>query len=601
FAQQRVPEWWLKQAANIGLEYKEFKIYATPRRLTLVLNNISSNLSAEIEKRGPRVGAPEQAINAFAKSCGVLKNQLSQEATTKGEFYFFREQATIKSVAEQVAELINKFLHQFSWPKTMRWEATGVRWIRPVRSILAVADNETIANIKYAGLTGVNFTYGHRSLGNDKKISVSNFDQYQSQLASQMVMLNQNQRQDVIKNGLTAIASNNNYSVDIDSNLVVETAGLVEQPYVMVGTIDAQFMQLPPEILTVCMKSHQRYFATYCNGKLNANFAFVANHNLAPEIIIKGNEKVLRARLEDAQFYWQQDLQTTPQQALTRLSSITYQAELGSINAKCQRLQQLAIKIDFGSLEVSVDDLTMAAKYAKIDLGLKTVGEFPEVQGIIASHYLKHHNFADSVCSAIANHYLPQGANDKLPQSPLGLVLAILDKLDHMVGFFAIGKGPTGSKDPFAIRRSCLGLIKLLLALENDLNFDKLLKIATQNYNLANTNDLQPELVNFVRERLKVWWQSQGYRHDLIAAILSGKPPLELQNLTQKLKTLTNFVSSHELQPIIQTAKRVNNILPNTEYITAKPNISLGGPEHSLLQTISSATTTLTPNNHNLT
>lgn len=566
YARNELPKWWQNGLRQYGLD-GEVEVITTPRRLTLIINNLSL-VEVASEKRGPRVGADSKIVAAFAASCGAEVNELITETTPKGEFYFYRSQSTTRDIASELTNFIHHWLNNFTWPKSMRWEQTGFRWVRPIRSIIALC-NSKILPVEVAGLRAGNSTYGHRVLSSAKAIEINSSSDYRTLLEKENVMLSHSDRAGLITSQARELAQQYALVWEEDQKLLTEVADLVEQPYSMMGSIDEEFMRLPSEILTTTMKYHQRYFALYNNdGKLAPYFLFVANHAQDAALIKLGNEKVLRARLSDALFYWDNDLAKAEDHLHAAVSSVTYHHDLGSIAHKAERISSSA-SIFAKHVGVDVAKAEQAARLCKLDLAMNTVREFPEMQGIAGRYWALHNGCNQEVADAIADHY-----ND-LPATLLGAVLALADRIDHLVGFFAIGKAPTGSKDPFALRRAALGVLRILIHYRWDLTFGQILKEAVKQYQLQGKEfkllDLT-EVVRFLDDRVRGVWRNAGYRHDLVDAVKNAAKEVAIYRVEKRLQALAPWIEKEEMKPLLLTAKRIENILEGYKCVAVDAN-----------------------------
>nr|WP_186464810.1 glycine--tRNA ligase subunit beta [Azospirillum brasilense] len=463
-----------KLAAN-GLTFASAEAHSTPRRLALVIDGLPER-TADVreEKKGPRVGSPEQAVAGFLKSAGLTSlDQCEQRDLSssggKGVFYFAVAEKKGRATAEVLAEIIPAVMGDFPWPKSMRWGTGTVRWVRPLHSIIALFGGAVLeGSFDLGGAQGKlvfgNSTRGHRFLSPDA-FTVENFVDYKAKLRAAHVVLDRAERKAKIKADAEALAAREGLTLSPDDGLLEEVAGLVEWPVALVGTIDEKFMDVPSEVLITSMRTHQKYFALLDKaGKMAPRFVVVANTVTADggKAIVAGNERVLRARLSDAKFFWDQDRKTKLEDRVSKLGAITFHAKLGTVAEKVTRVQVLAAEIA-RAIGADADAATRAALLSKADLVTEVVGEFPEVQGIMGRYYALGEGENPAVAEAIAEHYKPLGPSDSCPTAPVSVAVALADKLDTLVGFFAIDEKPTGSKDPYALRRAALGIIRLIL------------------------------------------------------------------------------------------------------------------------------------------
>ncbi len=448
------------------LAYDHAESFVTPRRLTLVVEGLPDRQpDVTEERRGPRVGAPDQAIQGFLKANGLATiDQCERREAGKAEFWFAVIERPGRPTAEVLPRLLEEGALDVPWPKSMRWGAGTVRWVRPLVSALGLFDGRVLSGT-CLGLPFGPTTLGHR-VHHPEPVTVASFAEYCEKLAAARVVLDPAERQRRIAEGARAAASAAGLSVKDDPALLAEVAGLVEWPVVVMGAIDDRFMEVPPEVLTTAMRTHQKYFATLKpDGSLAPRFITVANLEALDggKAIAAGNERVLRARLADARFFWDQDRKRKLEDRVPALDDIVFHARLGTLGAKIGRLQTLAAELAELIPGCDRDLARSAALLAKADLTTGMVGEFPELQGIMGRYYALEEGEKQDVAEAIADHYAPAGPNDRCPTRPVGVAVALADKLDTLFWFFAIDEKPTGSKDPFALRRAALGVIRLIL------------------------------------------------------------------------------------------------------------------------------------------
>lgn len=563
--------------AAAGLSVAKAESYVTPRRLVLVCEDLpASQVDMEEERRGPRVGAPGPAIEGFLKSAGVTLAQCEQRDTGKGVFYFAVIRRRGRATVEIFPELLRSLLLEMPWPKSMRFPAASFRWVRPINSVLCLFDGNVVP-LDLGGIVTGNLSQGHRFLS-PCTFAVSGVAEYRKRLREGYVMLDAKDRGRAIYLALYERAAEAQLTVKDDPDLLEEVTGLVEWPVVMMGAIDPNFMDLPSEVLTTAMRTHQKYFSCFDrDGKLAPRFLLVAN-NIADDggrAIVAGNERVLRARLADARFFWDTDRKSKLEARLPKLRERIFYQGLGTMADKAERLTQLAGKIadhianrlpDIAGADPELSEVAARAGWlAKADLTSAMVGEFPELQGIMGRYYAEAEGEPSAVAQAIAEHYSPLGPSDRCPSAPPSIAVAIADKVDTLVGFFILGEKPTGSKDPFALRRAALGVIRLIL--ENDLRLSlrQVLRRA-----LAQWRDSlgsgrigdQPivEVLDFFGERLKVHLRDRGVRHDLITAVFAlGED--DLVRLTRRVAALAAFLSTEDGVNLLTAYRRGANIV----------------------------------------
>ncbi len=545
-----------------GLDFDDSERFVTPRRITLAIYGLPKRQpDTSVEKRGPRVDAPDKAIAGFVKSVAIPKQNLEQRKLDKGTFYFAVLHNEGQRTADVMASLLPKAIAAVPWPKSMKWSDHQLRWVRPLHRILCLLDGARVP-FEFGHLTSGDETEGHRFLA-PESFSVTDVADYKKRIAKAFVMLNADDRRALIENDARAVTASEGLTVKLDAALVAENAGLVEWPVVHMGCIDAEFMDVPPEVLTTAMGSHQKYFSAVTpDGALSPRFVMVSNMVTQDggARIVAGNERVLRARLADAKFFWLQDRRRTLESRVDDLKQMVFHAELGSLAEKSDRIAKLAAEITNYVDGADSATATRAAFLCKADLTSGMVGEFPELQGVMGRYYAHHDGEDDSVAEAIADHYSPQGPNDRCPNAPISICVALADKIDTLVGFFGINEKPTGSKDPFALRRAALGVIRLIL--ENRLRIP-LLPIFEVAESLFDKQDLGTgrPLLGFIAERLRVHLRGQGIRHDLVSAVFSTLADDDLVRMSFKISALQNFLAGDDGANLLTAYRRASKIV----------------------------------------
>lgn len=559
----------MKRLTEIALQEAELAVtkiesFVTPRRLTLAVEGLPKVQpgSAE-ERRGPRVSAPDQAVQGFLKSAGLTSlDQCEKRVTDKGEFWFATIKRPGRAAKDVLVVLLLEVIRDLPWPKSMRFPAAPFRWVRPLQSALCLFDGKVL-KLPLGAVPVGNKTAGHRFLS-PGAVAVRDFKDYRAKLARAKVVLDAKERRALIEAGLAKAATKVGLTVRFDEVLLEEVTGLVEWPIVLMGTIDPAFMDLPPEVLTTAMRAHQKYFATLDKrGGLAPHFLLVANMAASDggKAIIAGNERVLKARLADARFFWDQDRKVTLASRVDKLKERVFHAELGTAFGKTERVARLSQTVAAHVPGADLAKLRRAAELAKADLSSGMVGEFPELQGIVGRYYALHDGEAAEVADAIAEHYAPQGPSDRCPTAPVSVALALADKLDTLVTFFAVGEKPTGSGDPFALRRAALGVIRLIL--ENGLRLP-LRQVFSKAYEAApkvTATDPLDELLAFFADRLKVHLRERGIRHDLIAAVFAFGDEDDLVRLLARVDALGAFLKTEDGANLLVAYRRAANIL----------------------------------------
>jgi glycyl-tRNA synthetase beta chain len=545
-----------------GLEFSSADAHVTPRRLILVIDGLpTATPDIKDERKGPKVGAPEQALAGFMKASGFSSiDEAEIRELPKGEFYFAVVEKKGRSTADVLGEVIPAALSNIPWPKSMRWASHKLRWVRPIHSMVCVFDGSVVA-FEFGPRSSGNTTIGHRFLA-PGEITVSGFSDYQDKLRAANVMIDHSERRDLILKEATALATAEGLTLKDDKGLLDEVAGLVEWPVALIGTIDAEFMDVPPEVLITSMKKHQKYFSCLdSDGNLANRFIVVANTVAADggEKIVAGNERVLRARLSDAKFFWDQDRKTTLASKAPALKDRIFHAKLGTLDEKVDRVEALAAEIADHVDGADKDKVRSAARLAKADLSTGMVSEFPDLQGVIGRYYALNDGENADVADAIAEHYSPQGPGDACPSKPLSICVALADKIDTLIGFWSIDEKPTGSKDPFALRRAALGVIRLVL--ENGLRV-KLLPVFSSGQGLMSGSESLPnDLLSFFADRLKVHLKEQGVRHDHIDAVFALGGEDDLVRLLARVNALSEFLGSEDGGNLVVAYRRAANIL----------------------------------------
>lgn len=562
-----------KGLADNGLTFDKAEAHSTPRRITVVVDGLPlENNPPPIDKKGPRIDAPQQALDGFLKSIGQTDfSKCVQEESPKGTFWYYREDVKGQPTADVLPMIVDGMFDKFVWPKSMRWKAGEKPWVRPLRSILALFDGKQVSvsfNLGGAekAVSAGTQSQGHRFLS-PEPFTATSFADYQNKLKKAHVILAREDRKKIIADEAQKLAASEGLQVNENEGLLEEIVGLVEWPVPLLGTFEKEFLDVPQEVLISTMRGDQKYIALLDNnGKLANKFVVIANTitDDGGKNVVAGNEKVLRARLSDAKFFWDQDRKQKLETRVDALSQITFHQKLGTVKDKVTRLQSLAATI---AKTIGADDAkaARAALLAKADLTSGVVFQFPEVQGIMGQYYALHDKEAPEVAQAIADHYKPVGANDSCPTEKVSMAVALADKIDTLVGFFAIDEKPTGSKDPFALRRAALGVIRMVLESKLRLPLRPLFEAAYQNYKasgLRPVKDVSDDLLGFFTDRLKVALKDQGLRFDLIDAVLSGDTTqddvLEVSNL---IAALAGFVDTENGKNLLAAYKRGANIL----------------------------------------
>ncbi|HLK23093.1 MAG TPA: glycine--tRNA ligase subunit beta [Caulobacteraceae bacterium] len=531
-----------------GLGYEAVRAYAGPRRLTVVVEGLPlAQPDRREERKGPRVGSPDAAVNGFLRSTGLERSQLVE----RDGVYFATTEAKGRQTAAVVAEMVPDIVRGFPWPKSMKWGDGSLRWVRPLQRILCVF-NARVVPFDLDGIASGDAAEGHRFMGSKRPFAVRDFASYAAGLADNFVVLEADQRKARIQAGAARLAAAKGLALVEDPGLLEEVAGLAEWPVPLMGDMDESFLDLPGEVITTSMRTHQKYFAVRnpLGEGLAPHFITVANIE-APDggaLIAAGNARVLAARLNDARFFWDEDRKVPLANRLERLKGVTFHAKLGTMYERVERIQALARELA-PVVGADAELAAEAARLCKADLATGMVGEFPELQGVMGGYYAAEEGLEASVVDAIRDHYKPQGPSDEAPTTPVTVAVALADKLDMLGSFFAIGEKPTGSRDPFALRRAALGVIRIVLA--NGLRLPLRARFAPK---------VAADLVEFFADRLKVALREQGKRHDLVDAVFALGDD-DLLRVVTRVDALDILLSTEDGANLLTGYRRASNIL----------------------------------------
>ncbi|MEL6452514.1 MAG: glycine--tRNA ligase subunit beta [Pseudomonadota bacterium] len=606
-----------------GLTYASAAAFTTPRRLCLTVEGLlAQSPTIREERKGPKADAPEKAIAGFLRGAGLTRDQVEERQTPKGNVLFAVIEKPGRPAADIIADVLEATIRNFPWPKSMRWGTGALKWVRPLQSILCILTDEAGTQIVPGDVDGITFgdtTEGHRFMA-PGRFSVASFDDYARKLKRAHVVLDASERANAIWHDATNAAFASGLEVVEDAGLLAEVAGLVEWPVVLMGKIGSDFMGLPPEVLQTSMKEHQKFFSVRNpkTGRIE-RFITVANRETADggATILAGNEKVLSARLADAKFFWENDLRVAKSDMSVwtqALENVTFHNKLGSQADRIKRIAALARELA-PVVGADPDDAEEAARLAKADLSSEMVYEFPELQGLMGRYYIEASGRDAAIAAAAEEHYAPLGPSDNVPTAPVSVAVALADKLDTLTGFWAIDEKPTGSKDPFALRRAALGVIRLVLEVNASVKLSALLtqevafrfgasqignemmpfqRFARSAYDAgydfiseeivgyferispeieedivveANKRvpNLSRNLLTFFHDRLKVYLRDQGIRHDIIDACIAMEGNDDLTLLVKRARALSETLKTDDGENLIQGFKRANNILTQAE------------------------------------
>lgn len=550
-----------------GLTYSDAVSFATPRRLALGINGLlRQSPTISKERKGPRVDAPEKAIEGFLRSTGLTKADLGVSEDKKGQVYVAKIETVGRGASEIVAEVLENVIRSFPWPKSMRWGSGSLKWVRPLHSILCILSDDVesdIVPLQMDGIRSGDTTFGHRFLA-PEEFSVSRIEDYVSKLRKAFVILDSTERENIIRQQAENQAFANGCELIEDNRLLAEVAGLVEWPVILCGNIHENFWDLPHEVLKTSMKEHQKFFSLKNpkTGRIE-KFITVANRETKDNgaTILAGNQKVLFARLSDAKFFWENDLRTVRVQGMTfwcqKLADVTFHNKLGSEGERITRLSKLSREIAvFTGAKPNLAE--QAAQTVKADLASEMVYEFPDLQGTMGRYYSEAAGLAPEIATACEEHYAPLGPSDSVPVEPISVAVALAEKLDKLTSFWVIDEKPSGSKDPFALRRAALGIIRIIL--ENDLRMPLLIA-----FDKAYPGADKDNLLSFFHDRLKVYLRDKNIRHDVIDAAIAKEGADDLMLVTKRARALGAFLNSEDGENLLQGFKRANNILSKAE------------------------------------
>ena len=547
-----------------SLKSKKSFSLSTPNRLVVVFEGLDKQvniLSKEI--KGPKTNAPDQALEGFIKSNKIEKNYLFKKETEKGEFYFYKTKSKTLKTHELLEEFVPKLLENYQWKKSMKWGEFNLNWGRPLKSILSVFDKKLI-NFEFHHIISTNFTYLDKDLEEKKKI-FTDFKSYEKFFKKQGILVDQNKREELIKKEFAKILNKRKLKINDNPRLFDEVVNLVENPNILLCSFDKKFLSIPKEILTLTMQSHQKYFPTFdSKDEVTNEFLIVTNKKDQKGLIKIGNERVVEARLSDAEFFWDKDKKKNLVKKISELKSMNFFKGLGTYFDKVQRMRKLGGMIS-DELLISKEKVELSASICKTDLTSDLVGEFPELQGIMGGYFSIYQGFDKDISLAISEQYLPIGLDSKTPKKPFSVALSVTDKIDTCVGFFGINEKPTSSKDPFALRRIALGIIRTIIENKKDLKVNDLLNYSSslyteQGHNISNQN-LQKELYIFLKDRFRYYLKEKQIRFDIIDASISTFSLNKLFSSFEKAKSLNKIINSQIGLDITLSYKRALNIL----------------------------------------
>ena len=566
--QKNLRENLLEEFQNFFLEKsikskKSFSL-STPNRLIIVFEGLDKQIKILSEEiKGPKTNAPQQALEGFMRSNKIEKKDISINKTKKGEFYFYKTKSKSLKTDDILIEFVPKLLEKHQWKKSMKWGEYDLNWGRPLKSILSVFDKKAI-NFKFHHISSSNSTYIDKDFEEKKRI-FRDFKSYEKYFKKQGTLIDQDKRKELIKREFSKILSKRKLLIEDNPGLLNQVVDLVDNPNVLICSFDKKYLIIPKEILILTMQSHQKYFPIFDNkGEIINEFLIVANKKDLNGLIKIGNERVVEARLSDAEFFWNKDKNQNLVKKVSELKSISFFKGLGTYFDKVQRMRKLGGMIS-DELLISKEKVELLASICKTDLTSDLVGEFPELQGIMGGHFSTHQGFDKDISLAITEQYLPIGLNSKSPKKLFSVALSVTDKIDTLVGFFGVNEKPTSSKDPFALRRIALGIIRIIIENKKNLKINDLLSYSSglyqdQGHSFSNQNS-QKELHNFLKDRFRYYMKEKKIRFDIADAIISSFSLNKLYSSFEKANSLNKIINNQLGLDITSSYKRASNIL----------------------------------------
>ena len=547
-----------------SISFKKSSSYSTPNRLIILFEGLQKQTALKSEEiKGPNIRAPEIALEGFKRSNNISKKDLFKKVTDKGEFHFFKTKSKKLKTQDLLEELVPSILQKIQWKKSMRWSDFSLNWGRPLKSILAIFDKKKLT-FNFHHLTSSNSTFSDKDFEEKKKIFID-FKEYNNFFKKLNITIDHNERKNFIEKKLNEISNKKNLLIENNPKLLNEVVDLTDQPNVILCEFDRKFLNIPKEILIITMQHHQKYFPTFDKkGNITNEFLVVTNKKDINGLIKLGNERVVEARLRDAEFFWNKDKSQNLVKRVSILKSMNYFKGLGTYFDKVQRMRKLGGMLS-DELLISKDKVELSASICKVDLVSELVGEFPELQGIMGGYFAEAQGFEKDICKAISEQYLPAGLNSKVPKKPYSVALSLADKIDTLVGFFGINQKPTSSKDPFALRRLALGIIKTIVENKKDFKIRDLISYSAglyldQGFEFQNKS-LQNELANFLMDRLKFYMKEEKIRSDIILASASFLNLDQSVIIFGKAKSLNKLINKSNGTDVVSSYKRASSIL----------------------------------------
>ena len=584
-ARQKIKQIINERLEKNGISFKSSKSFSTPKRLVFLIDGIPEKIEQKKKViKGPKVDAPQIALDGFLKSNNLNIKEVYKEKLPKGEFYFAKTKLKVINIYQELQTIIPEVLKSYSWKKSMKWSVHDLNWGRPLKSIVAIFNNKVV-DFNFFHIQSSNQTLIEGSK-EDKIVTINNFKTYLKSLISQNIILDQDKRKNMILKKMNNICNNKNLKKDFNEKLVEEVVNLVEKPNVIICKFDETYLKVPQEILIVTMQHHQKYFPLFNNNnKITNLFLLVSNLPDKKGYIKAGNQRVIDARLSDANFFWEKNKKQSLVKQVGKLKNLTFFNQLGTFYDKTQRLRKLASIIS-DQLNLSKEKIEIAASICKADLVSDLVGEYPELQGVMGKYFANEQGFETDVSMAISDHYLPIGFNSDVPKKPISIAVSLIDKIDALVGFFGINEKPTSSKDPFALRRTAIGLLKTVTENKIKIQLKDLINYSIITYeeqNVKFTNDqVTKEILLFLKERFKNILKEKKIRNDIIEAVEGSHTGHDFLVLYKKCLIINKNISKVVCKDIIRTYKRASNII-DQEMKNKKEDI-IGRPESFLFK-----------------
>ena len=579
-AREGIQKLFTESFDKLNINFKSNKSYSTPKRLVFFFEEITEKIEKKgITIKGPKVDSPKSALEGFIKSNNLDRTEVFEQSLDKGRFFFAKINPKIILVKKELAKIIPDILNKYSWKKSMRWADHSLIWGRPLKSILALFDNQVI-QFSFHHLVSNNLTFSDEIMEEGQK-KIKDFRSYLKLLDSKKIILDQNLRKQLIVKQIDKVCKVRKLKKKLNEKLLDEVVDLVEKPNVLLGKFDKSFLNIPKEILITSMQQHQKYFPLFNQEDNLTNFFIIVTNLEDKKGLVKiGNERVISARLSDAKFFWEKNKAQSLVKQVGNLKSINFFSKLGTLFHKVQRIKKLGTMIA-DQLNLNKEKVEISASICKVDLLSDLVGEYPELQGILGSYFAKAQGFDDDISLAIKEHYLPLGLDSKIPKKPISVAVSIVDKIDTLVGFFGIGEKPTSSKDPFALRRTTFGLLRIIIEnnlsiqLKNLINYSNTLYL-DQGFKFTNQLTLNA-ITNFLKDRFKNYLKEKKIRYDIIEAAVASHVSDDYVSLYKKCLTLNKYLKKDLGKNILTTYKRASNILDQEKKtinlkITGEPN-----------------------------